>query len=402
MEGAAALFKAAEISGIAILATVLVVLNVGLHSFKEWFSDRYKRRAEDEAIIEREIRPLVAATSDLVARLVELLVETGSRLQKTHWEPLREPATQEDLSEIHVDGLNRFHSTVIRLISFLALRERFRARTARILDKKLSHVRYFLERKIPPAFKGNIFGAEILSTEYAEVIGGYFLPEEKAEVTTLSTLEKLNTLKGRRLFNLLGTRIAANPAVILACVESNTIPDTEDAMRVLALAHFTIMAIDFYQNIDATAHWEEQRMVLCRFLAKYNRTREKACFLYERGDLTQDDDYLVTYGGFPLRGKSWPKRGRLRTWMVTRQLNRRAAENRLSHHSRQFSKNGLTLTLGGSTTSLKWAEELSTLMQYTNTFNLQIRRTVSVKPNITPSNIEKKGASSSNGAREQQ
>jgi len=362
--------------GLVLVAVLLIALNAMLHAFKEWFTDRYKRSADDNATVDRELRPLLHATTDLVSRLLELLLQTGSRMQQQQWKPLDANVRTD------VFSLDRPQTTTLRFIAFLALRERFRSHTARISSARLDRIRFYLDRKIPTALKGNIFAAEILSNEAAEVCGEHFQPAEVSnEITTLSLIEKINVVEGKSLFNVIGGRLAINLQKLQNLVAADQAPvDIDlDIRRILALTHLTIMLLDFQQDVSQTPHWEENRIVLCKMLVKYNRTREKAAFLYSHGDLASAD-YLDSYSAYATSDKP---RNRSKKKSLENALSTRGKWTRESHPVKSISAQGVKSTMGSASVELLWSEDLSTLIQKLNTFLLSTRKLVSVSPNVS-------------------
>jgi len=300
-----------------------------------------------------------------VARLVELLLLSDSKLQLSTWSPL------EMDKRVPLIGLERFHSTTIRLITFLAIREQFRMKTARSSSPLLDKVRFYIDRKIPPAFKGNIFASELLSTEDAEVIGEYFARvDEGREIGTLGILEKLETVRGIELFNHVGGRLSVDIPELRKMVYNNTIDDTDSARHILALAHLTLMLIDFQQNIEKGAQWEEYRIVLCKLLQKHNTSRDKRTFLYRRGDINERS-YLDSYGEHVTRAS----------------LNWRGKKGRHSHPTKVISSDGVHAFQGKSKSRqeihLRWADDLETLVRALNTFLCSTRKLVAIKTNIS-------------------
>jgi hypothetical protein len=378
MEGSTVLFRMLDDKMLLfVLVFALVALNAVLHAFKEWFTDRYKRRSDDNAIIDRELRPLLGATTDLVSRLLELLLQTGSRLQQQHqWQPLTETDKPDVLS------LNRAQTTALRFIAFLATRQRFRLRTSRISSRRLERIRFYLDRKLPTALKGNIFAAEILGNEAAEVLGEYFQPEHSSDdITALCLLRKVGSNEGRALFNTVLQRLAINLEKLREFIESDAPVIDSGANRILALSHLAIILLDFQQDVSQTPHWEETRIVLCKMLAKYNKAREKAAFLYSQGDLS-GTSYVLSYSSYATserpRGRSWWSQRR-----TTRALARRGRLRRESHPVKDVSHYGVKASMGTATVELLWSDDVSTLVRKLNTFLLSTRKLVSVAPNIS-------------------
>jgi len=380
MEGATALFRLLDDKLLlVVLAITLVLFNAVLHAFKEWFTDRYKRRADDNATVDRELRPLLHATTDLVSRLLELLLQTGSRMQQQHWKPLENNACVDVLS------LDRLQSTTIRFISFLALRERFRSHTNRISSERLERIRFYVDRKIPTALKGNIFAAEILSNEAAEACGEFFQPAEASQqITTLCLLEKVNSDAGRGLFNAIGGSLAINLQKLQTFVATDQSPvDIDfDVRRILALAHFAIMLLDFQQDVSQTPHWEENRIVLCKMLVKYNRAREKAAFLYSHGDLASAD-YLDSYSPYVTGETPQERSGFVAKRRIAKVLAQRGKWTRQSHPVKVIDDQGVKSSMGKSNVELFWTDDLSTLVQKLNTYLLSTRKLISVSPNVS-------------------
>jgi hypothetical protein len=380
MEGIPTLLKLSEPWGLVLLATLIVILNVIFHAFKELFNRWHSRRSEENAAIDQALRPLLVGTSDLVARLVELLVQQGSRLQRERWEPLR---TGPDSPALSVIGISRFHSTVVRVIAFLALRELFRRKTLSMRSRRLERIRFYLERKIPAAFKGNIFSAQILSTEEAEAIGEYFAPDSGiADLTVMALIEKINEEPGRTFFNYIGGHISVSMQTLGQAISSHQIPSSDEGHRILSLAHLAILLLDFDQDLEDTPHWEEHRIVLCGFLKKHNQTMNKRVFLYRRGDL-ESKNYLDTYSAHSIQDRFIWRPSFAERWLLKRSLTKRGKTHLLSHPVKLCTADGVHSQQDGQNERLLWNDDLATLVSKVNTFQLATRMLISLTPNLS-------------------
>lgn len=371
MEAVAALFKLQELGGVALVAILIVVLNVLFHTFKEWFNRYYTERSQNRLAVDQDLRPLLQATSDLVSRLIELILQRGSRLQQAPWKPLAE---KDRLPPVELD---RFHSTVVRFIAFLALRETFRARTMRLHAPRLDKARFYLDRKIPAALKGNIFGAELLSGEDAEVIGEYFAPtSDTPTITPLTILNNMRTARGRTLFNHMGSRLSISIDALRGIFTDDHIANTSDTKRILTLVHLTIMLLDFFQDVSGSAQWEEDRMVLCKLIAKHNLSRDKKTFLYKHDDLS-GADYLTSFSPHAVPAGTlrfdWAQRRGLR-----RTLQSRARRGIASHAEKAVTSTRIRASQGKKTLDLQWSDTAETMEEKLTTFLTSTRSLVSL------------------------
>lgn len=337
------------------LAALVLLLNVVLHAFKEIFTARYAKSRVDHQTIAYEARVLLAATEALVARLVEMLVHTGSRLQETDWEDLI-------VAPASPAGLNRRQTTALRFLTFLVACERFRQRTADLSSPRLDAIRFYIERKIPTSLKGNIFGQEILSGEEARFLGRYFTDgDAQVDSTPFTAIQRMEQELARDLFNRLGRAINVTPASLENLKESSGTGLGQAERRTLAVTHMAILLLDLHQDVAWSPHWEENRLVLCQLLRDYNKTRSKEAFLYAIGDLSTPS-YISTFHMATFANKRWPNW--LRLIFARRQLRRRGRIAGESHPVKHVHAEGVNAKMpNGSAVALRWNNATAALSQ---------------------------------------
>ena len=334
-----------------LAAMVFVLVNTVSHAIQETINERRRHRVQ----VKSELAPVLAATSDLVSRLCEILVYQRRSMisaleAKEHPDILVAPATK----------LDRLQSTAYRLLRFLALSHHFQASTANIpLFSHLRHAYYFLQRKLPTSFKGGFYHASLLSKEEQE-----FIAAEICDDDSLVDVEKLNIsrfaklLKSQRIdiqvFDSLVKALEVDPAPIKD--RQNINHNDQNWRKLLAWAHTTVYLIDFFQDLSDSPRWEEHRIVLIGMIRQWNIGETNPIYLYHRGDL-QTNRYLDTYserlcwGSFVYwferlvpgdQDLDSPRNG-YRRWVKKRVLNRRGKRYEATHRRKRISSRGIHL-----------------------------------------------------------
>lgn len=284
------------------VATALFLAGLGLilvNLLSHRLVASYDRRARHREQVQKNLKPLLRATGDLISRLVEILITQKKPLIDAieHFNP--QHLEQRLESEIATSAdFNRHETTAYRLINFLTLAHYFGRETSEIPSfRLLDRAEYFLQHKHAVGLRGNLYHQSFLSTELQEDLATSYLECDKsARAVDLSLGMFLAQLKaGRYPLAFFEAALKVVTLVPPYTTSGDSIDRSDDSWRhTLALAHLAIYLIDFYQELAHDPQWEEHRVFFVRLVRQWNADSQKHRYLYEPGDLGTSD-YLRTF-----------------------------------------------------------------------------------------------------------
>jgi hypothetical protein len=357
--------KFAELEGFVPLVAAGIIF-VLVNTLSHIAQQQYNERRAHKQTVEKALAPLLNATSDLISRIGEILVfQRPSML-----ESLR---TQKDkmASEILGDGkldmlrpeqLDRVQSTAYRLLRFLVFVHHFYRITADVpLFSRLRHANYFLQRKISTSLKGGLYSAVLLSKETQEHIAAEILDLEHSRSASDFNVGYFCRLirdgdLDPDLLRLAVQVFLVDPEPIKEYKEIDH--HATNWHKILALAHFGVYLIDFFQDLSQSPRWEEYRIFFVALIRHWNHKAVATRYLYDMGDLDAgSNNYLDTYSdrlawGHPLYWieRFIPKsrrrvslKTRYRRFIKGRVLLARGARYVGAHHHKDVGGKGLVI-----------------------------------------------------------
>lgn len=354
-------------AGTLILAgTGLILVNVLTHRLVA----RSELRARQREQVERNLKPLLRATADLISRLVEILITHKRAVMEAIavYDPTALDARLDTAIETAAD-LNRHETTAYRLINYLTLANYFGRETSGIAPfPVLDRAEYFLQHKIAVGLRGNLYNVGFLSTELQEDLATSYLEcDRTVRAADLSSGIFLAHVKAKKYPRDFFRRALNFVAVVPPYANSQDAMDRskKEWKHTLALAHLGIYLIDFYQELANDPQWEEHRVFFVKLVRQWNVDAQKHRYLYEPGDL-ETSDYLRT---FPAKRTSResslysiPSLFGLRdavsrmSKLVT--LNLRAARFGRRHHPKQLKSWGVRIKVGERRFDVRWDYDL--------------------------------------------
>jgi hypothetical protein len=349
-----------------IAGSALILVNLVTHHLVQ----RYEVRKSQKDQVNRNLKPLLRATADVISRITEILItQKVSIFQAVALYDPSDEALKNRISALTAETLNRHESTAYRLINFLALSNFFTRETAALTPfARLDRVEFFLQHKIAVGLRGNLYGLHFLNTELQEDLGASYLDcAHRTRATDLTLSCFLSNLKSGHYDSHLYRKALEVFAVTPPFPAQDHIDrGAVEWKHTLVLAHLAIYLIDFYQELAVDPQWEEHRVFLVRLVRQWNADATKHLYLYEFGDLEQDN-YLDTFPAprtstqsglhtlFPLhRVGEGLTRGK--KWMA---LNYRGSRFGRRHHPKHISRHGVSIQVGSNEVCrINWTSDL--------------------------------------------
>ncbi len=128
----------------------LIVVNVVTHAA----IDRYEQRRRDREKVERNLKPLLRATGDLISRISEILITRNASIVAAI-KDYRPGRFSDRIESLRSTNLNRHESTAYRLVNFLAVSAYLTRQTADVSPfPLLDRIDYFVQHKIAVGLRG--------------------------------------------------------------------------------------------------------------------------------------------------------------------------------------------------------------------------------------------------------
>lgn len=367
--------EAGELLGLVLALVsagiVLILANTVTHSLQNRFSERRRHRLR----VERHLEPLLDATSDLVSRIGEIIVFQRPSMMQA----LGMYDRGAELPKFDPQNLDRHQSTAYRLIKFFAAARSFQRNTADIPTfSLLRRVNYYLERKLPTAFKGNLYQIEGIPKEVQECIGDDLLDQKRGRVTDLGVRNFCNLVNDASfdagLLRYALDFFAVDPLPLKR--HDNIDPQSENWRHLLSITHVGIYLIDLFQDLGRNPRWEEYRVFLVALVRQWNRSASARRYLYEKDDAAPEArNYIDTYSErvawrhaafriahlvprIELLGKLRRRLQRLARWDVVRKRGKRYVG---PHPPKWAHGKGLYIGGGSVLTDLRWDDDLESL-----------------------------------------
>lgn len=354
---------------LTLVGLLLILVNAFSHYLREWITQKLNRDKEKSELVQKNLKPLLNATSGLVSRIVEIIIHyqptTIKDIQRYDPNNLAERIKRIYNDE---DTMNRHESTAYRLVLFLSLLKYFQTKTSEIvLYPLLDSLQEFTEHKIPVGLRGNLYRFKLLSTQVQERMSSLFDFDGNPRPSdfSLSHFRELlnksqNTQKVFKLaldyFNIHIGPLRDHETVA---------PTSKEWKHLLAVCHATVYLMDFFQDYDQNSQWEEYRVYLVRVIKEWNEHNAKKSYLYHIDDL-RSTNYLDTYPDSVLIGFPLWRRVILFGWTKRRAkylaLRRRGKLFAKRHHKKKIVPRGVRIYTGGARPyCLPWDQELDKL-----------------------------------------
>ncbi|HXG53701.1 MAG TPA: hypothetical protein VNN77_20045 [candidate division Zixibacteria bacterium] len=362
-----------ELVTVIVLAGIaLIAVNVVSHALVE----NYKVRKQRRELVKRNLKPLLSATTELISRISELLIQEKKELIDAIRSYSPEILAQR-IPTLSAATMNRHESTAYRLVNFLTLAAYFGRQTADVPSfRLLDRVEYFIQNKIAVGLRGNLYGKNFLSTELQEELAESYLacnPHLRAAELSIGTF--VANLKTRKydpvLFACALSFFDVDPA--RARVADGISRTSDEWRHILVLAHLAIYLIDFYQELAEDPQWEEHRLYFVRLVRQWNADVPKRRYLYEPGDL-DGDNYLDTFPARRTSAQSSLGLGSLvpslvgcrdlcTRWHKFVALNYRGSRFGKRHHPKAIRSWGVKIKLKDHPHYIKWNDDLETVYE---------------------------------------